>query len=270
MKFRVLRHSAALGLLAALFTSGSLAKGIAVDETIVCPSPPIAQTAAGQISLGGSNSANSGVTGLPAWACNDTMAMDTGAIPYFTFNNTTSTFNTWVALNGQPPSYVETNPLSTLQGAGLVTLVSQVGVYQLTGLQSGYSGNLTSVSGDYEVQFNYDNYGGGGPCPASHASLTWGGSTWSFSGAGGVGLCDLSSTNDFLFSSSGSLLGYLNASGSLVSASPPPGWVHGTVSTPEPGTLALWPAAALLMLLARRRLRPALLTDGSPRRSLQR
>jgi hypothetical protein len=266
MNSRVLRHSAALGFLAVLFASGSFAKGIAVDETLVCPSPPIAQMASGQISLGGANSANSGVTGLPAWACNDTMAMDTGAIPFFTFNNTTSRFNTWVALNGQPASYVETNPLSTLQGAGLVTLVSQVGVYQLTGLQSGYSGNLTSVSGDYEVQFNYDNYGGGGPCPASHASLTWGGGTWSFTGAGGVGLCDLSSTNDFLFSSTGSLLGYLNISGSLVSASPPPGWVRGAVSTPEPGTLALWPAAALLMLLARRRLRPALFTGGSLRR----
>jgi len=37
------------------------------------------------------------------------------------------------------------------------------------------------------------------------------------------------------------------------------------VSTPEPGTLALWPAAALLMLLARR-WRPALLTRGSLQR----
>lgn len=259
MRFRVLHRSAALALIAVLFASGAFAKGISVDETIVCPSSTLLSTSAGPISLGGSNTANPGVTGLPAWACIDTLAMDTGAIPFFTFNNTTSVFNTWIALQGQPESYVESNPLSTLQG-GLVTLVSQVGVFQLTGLQSGYGGNLTSVAGDYEVQFNYDNYGSG-PCPASHASLSWGGTTWTFTGAGGVGLCDLSSTNDFLFSSTGSLLGYLNTSGSLVSSTPPPGWVAGTVSTPEPGTLPLWIAGALLLPLVRRR-RPVLIASS--------
>lgn len=254
MKFRALHHSAALSL-AALFASASFAKGIQVDESIVCPSAPIAQTSAGLISLGGSNSASSGVAGLSVWACNDTLAMDTEPNPFFTFNNTTGVFNTWVALKGQPASYVESHPLSTLQGDGLVTLVSQVSAYQLTGIQSGYGGNLTSVNGDYEVQFDYDNYplGGGATCPASHASLTWGGKTWLFTGAGGVGLCDLNSTNDFLFSNTGALLGYLDTSGNLVHSAPP-GWVS-SVSAPEPDTIALSAAAGVLMLLGLRRRR---------------
>src|SRR5579863_8869888 len=54
MNSRVSRHSATLGVIAVLFASGSFAKGIGVDETLVCPSPPIAQMASGQISLGGS------------------------------------------------------------------------------------------------------------------------------------------------------------------------------------------------------------------------
>jgi hypothetical protein len=260
MKSRVLRHSAALGLLAVLFASASFAKGIAVDDSIFCPSASFVSASAGPINLGGGNGANPGVTGLGLYACNDTLAGDTQPNAFFTFDNGTSRFNTWIDPSAQSQSVVESQPLSNLSG-----LISQVDVYLLTGLQPGYSGNLTNVTGDYELQFNYDNYGGGGPCPASHASLAWGGSTWTFTGAGGVGLCDLSSTNDFLFSSTGSLLGYVNTSGSLVSGSLPPGWVAGTVSTPEPGTLALWPAAALLMMLARRR-RPALLTRGSLQR----
>ena len=263
MKSRVLRHSAMLGLLAVLFASGSFAKGIAVDDSIFCPSTSFVSASAGPINLGGGNSANPGVTGLGLYACSDTLPGDTQPNAFFTFDNGTTRFNTWIDPAAQSQSVVESQPLSNLSG-----LISQVDVYLLTGLQPGYSGNLTNVTGDYELQFNYDNYGGG-PCPASHASLTWGGGTWSFTGAGGVGLCDLNSTNDFLFSSTGSLLGYVNTSGSLVSGTPP-GWVAGSVSTPEPGTLALWPAAALLMLLARRwrpaLLTPALLTRGSLQR----
>jgi len=246
MNFRI-SQLIALGLTAAFLAPASFAKGIAVDGTIVCPSPPASQTSAGTISLGGANAANTGVSGLPVWACNDTLAMDTEPNPFFTFDNTTGRFDTWIDLQGQSQTYVESNPLSTLQGAGLVTLVSQFSIYQLTGIQSGYAGNLTSVSGDYEMQFNYDNYGGSGPCPATRASLTWGGHSWVFTGAGGVGLCDLNSTNDFLFSSSGTLLGYLNTSGSLVAHSPPPGWV----SAPEPGTLGLGATGLVLMLLLR-------------------
>jgi hypothetical protein len=248
MKLRILTV-VALGLVAALIAPSGFTKGIAVDGNIYCPSSSLLSTSAGPISLGGSNSANPGVTGLPVWACTDTMAADTGAIEYFTFNSSTSVFNTWIDPTAQSTAVVESQPLSNLSG-----LISQVGVYQLTGLQSGYGGNLTSVSGDYEVQFNYDNYGGS-PCPASHASLSWGGGKWTFTGAGGVGLCDFNSTNDFLFSSSGSLLGYVNTAGSLMSGLPP-GWVAGSpVSTPEPDTLALGGAAALLMLLARNRSR---------------
>jgi hypothetical protein len=248
MKFRILTL-VALGVLTALIAPSGFAKGIAVDGNIYCPSTSLLSSSAGPISLGGSNSADPGVTGLPVWACADTLAGDTGAIEFFTFNSSTSLFNTWIDPSAQSTTVVESQPLSNLSG-----LISQVGVYQLTGLQPGYSGNLTGVTGDYEVQFNYDNYGGS-PCPASHASLSWAGGKWTFTGAGGVGLCDLSSTNDFLFNSSGSLLGYLNTSGSLV-AGLPPGWVKGSpISTPEPDTLALGAAAALLMLLARSRSR---------------
>jgi hypothetical protein len=258
MKFRILTV-AALALAAGLMAPASFAKGIAVDGSIFCPSTSLVSSSAGPINLGSGNSANPGVTGLGLWACNDTLPGDTEPNSFFTFDNATTRFNTWIDPSAQSVSVVESQPLSNLSG-----LISQVNVYLLTGLQPGYSGNLTDVDGDYEVQFNYDNYGGS-PCPASHASLGWGGGTWTFTGSGGVGLCDLNSTNDFLFSSTGSLLGYLNTSGSLV-AGAPPGWVPGTVATPEPATLALWPAAALLMLLALRR-RPALLTiRGSLRR----
>jgi hypothetical protein len=254
MKPRVLHRSAALALLVLLYASAGFAKGIAVDGSIDCPATSLLSSSAGPISLGGSNSANPGVTGLPVWACTDMSSVNPDPdqpIPFFTFNNATSVFNTWIDPKAQSTSVVESQPLSNLSG-----LIAQVGVYQLTGLQSGYTGGLTNVTGDYEVIFNYDNYplSSGQTCPASSASLTWDGHTWKFTGAGGVGLCDLNSTNDFLFSSTGSLLGYLNTSGSLV-AGVPPGWVAGSVSTPEPDTLALSAAAGVLMLLGLRRRR---------------
>jgi hypothetical protein len=259
MSFRSL-STFALALVAAAYALPGETRGISIDDAINCAQQPTSQSSTIALPAYGSgtaNSADSGVTGLYVWACNFNPAEDDSVSPseFFTLSGTNNVFNTWVDLQGQNPSYVfANNPLSTLSGTGNVTLVAQVNAYQLTGLLDGYQGNLTNVAGDYEVQFDYENYGGGNTsCAQNSASFTWYGVTYQFAGSGGLLLCNL--PNDFLFNSNGQLLGYLNDSGSLISGLEGSGWVQKSASAPEPGTLALLAFAGmpLLLLSARRR-----------------
>ncbi|MBV9343543.1 MAG: PEP-CTERM sorting domain-containing protein [Gammaproteobacteria bacterium] len=106
----------------------------------------------------------------------------------------------------------------------------------------------TSLNGDFEVLFDYPL---GSPCPVSAGgpSLTWANVTYVFSGSGSTQPC--SATNDFLFSSSGSLVGAL-----------PSGWSVKATGVPEPGTVGLLGLALVILALLRlRELRRQSLSD---------
>jgi hypothetical protein len=262
MRFRV-ASVCTLALLAASYALPGHARGIRVDDAIACPMTPLSQSGTVALPAFGSASANyasSGISGFYVWTCTYQPWLDTTTAPsdFFSVSGSNNVFNTWIDLQGQNPSVVyANNPLSSLQGSGLVNLVGQVNAYQLTGLLEGYQGNLTNVAGDYEVEFDYPNYGeSNSSCAQNSASFKWFGVSYSFTGAGGVLLCNAS--NDFLFNGSGQLLGYLNDSGSLVNGGglAGSGWSKAT-SAPEPDTLLLLGLTGVPMLLGVARLKRA-------------
>lgn len=244
MKFRIL-FACALALTAGLVAPSTYARGISVDAGINCALPLVTQAADGSITLpsGGSlttNSANAGVpvdVNLPVWACTDNSGLDTGATA-LAFDATHSVLYTWIDATAQSQSVVTSEPLSNLSG-----LEAQVNVFSLTG----------SLSGDYEVVFNYGQTASF-TCPATSApSLTWFGSTYNFTGGGGLsGPCDADALNDFLFGSTGKLLGSVDSFGNVdANGLAPVGWSAPTSSSPvpEPDTLALLSCAGVFLLL---------------------
>jgi hypothetical protein len=106
-------------------------------------------------------------------------------------------------------------------------------------LASGSNGGLTLASGDHEILFNYNT--AENPTLASTAgvaSFTMGGITYTSTGS----LLPTSTDNDFLFDSTGKLLGALtldaNGDAVLTANAIPTGWTSssgggGTVSAPE-------------------------------------
>jgi hypothetical protein len=111
-------------------------------------------------------------------------------------------------------------------------IAAEVAVLKLTG----------TYKGGYEIIFSYElNLNGFSSPPALPNSVcdnlfkpikpafTWYGTTYEFTGVGGVGPCDAAATNDFVFDSGGNLVGYRAAADialgdDTVTAGLPPGW----------------------------------------------
>jgi hypothetical protein len=233
-----------LALAAGLFASPGYARSIAVDEGSSC-SIEVAQP----VSLA-DGSANPGLGGNAYGNCvvDATAGLSPGVSGDYTY-----TLWNWVA---GAPSSVLGQPLSDLDNLG------QVAEFNLT------SG---TYSGDYEIQFNYADYGlGNTSCAESSASLTWAGTTYVFTGAGagGAGLCGV--TDDFLFSSSSDVwtVSGVDSSGD-VAAGPPAGWsILAAGAVPEPDPLVLLAGAALAIMIEQwaRTRRGITGARGSPRR----
>jgi hypothetical protein len=111
-------------------------------------------------------------------------------------------------------------------------------------LASGSNGGLTLAAGDHEVLFNYNTLENPTlATTAGVASFTMGGVTYTSTGS----LLPTSTDNDFLFDSTGKLLGALtldNGNAVLTANAIPTGWTAssggGTVSAPEiDSTLAI-------------------------------
>jgi hypothetical protein len=222
----------ALGLMAGLFALPGYARGIGVDEDSSC-SVEVSQPVS--LAVG---SATPGLGGNAYGNC--VVDAAAGVTPGVSGNYTLSLWN-WAV--GAPPTIVG-QPLSDLDNLG------QVAQFTLT------SG---TYSGDYEIQFNYADYVlGSTTCAESSASLTWGGATYKFTGAGagGAGLCGV--TDDFLFSENAGVWSVdgVDSTGA-VAAGPPAGWALASAgnSVPEPDAFVLLAGAALLMLLPLRKLR---------------
>lgn len=243
MKLRTFLASIAAAA-AALTVQTVHARSIPVDANITCSSA-YSQASDGSISLGGSNSANIGfapISTLPVYLCNDSLDSDTSfplpftaaSSPLYTWIDSTQSSSTTVL--GGPPN----NEFSFLSG-----LTAQVAVLSLSG----------SYLGDTEVQFNYD-LDSSSNCPPTFApTLTWGGQTYTFTGAAGTE-CGSNVISDFLFGSNGNLLGYVDASGTVqANGQTPFDWSSGsTTSVAEPATLALAGCALFpVLLLIRRR-----------------
>jgi hypothetical protein len=212
MTVRLLLSVSAVALTAALATSPSHAssRGIRVDETIVCTA-----AASLPLDLGTGNSADVGLGGsaLSVWSCGDSNATDFVAGGY-SFNTSTSVLYTWTPTSDPSPVGQQ---LSTYFGADNTDIVAMLDVFNLTGPDLG----------DTEVQLDY-NQPTGTACPASSASLTWAGKTYTFNSPCNAPIL------------------YFNKSGNQISS-----------PVPEPDTLMLMGLAALPMLLfwSRRRKR---------------
>jgi hypothetical protein len=236
-----------LGLMAGVFALPGYARGIGVDEGSSCSIevPQPVSLAAG--------SASPGLGGNAYGDC--TVDATAGLSPGVSGDYTYNLWN-WVA---GPPASILGQPLSNLDNLG------QVAEFQLT------SG---TYAGDTEVQFNYPDYSPGSTsCAEASATLTWGGTKYTFTGAGagGAGLCGV--TDDFLFSLDAAdnwVVSGVDLTGA-VDAGPPAGWsIAAANAVPEPDTLMLLACAAVPMIIAlraRARARIAVTgRGGSPRR----
>ena len=134
------------------------------------------------------------------------------------------------------------------------------GNYNLSG-----GGNLAVAAGDTEVEFNYASSLAG---TAGVASFAMGGVTYTSTGT----LLPTGTANDFLFDSSGKLLGTLGldpADNPTFAAALPDGWTSsgggGTISAPEIDPASAAAALALLMgglaVLRGRRMLPIAATE---------
>jgi len=210
MTLRHLLSISAIVLIPALAASPSHAtsRGIRVDGSMVCNGT--APSAGPTLSLGAGNSANVGVGALPVWSCGDSDGTDFVAGGY-SFDTSTSVLYTWTPVGDNPVG----QELSSYFGADNTDIVAMLDVFNLTGPDRG----------DTEVQLDY-NVPTGGNCPASSASLSWAGKSYTFSSP-----CDAP-------------ILYFNSSGNEIST-----------PVPEADTLALMGLAGipLLFFVSRRR-----------------
>ena len=224
MKFRI-PFIFVLGL-AVIFALPSHARGISVDGDTTCTQvvPPTGSLSV-DIDLAGTRERGNFNSGLnfPVLAC-DAPPPDTMLTP---LNYTRNAIYTWVDLSMATTGASGLVGLETTNFPSDVTIVAMVEVFKLAA--PGYTG-------DYEILFNYET------SPESACdnvfkpiapSFTWSGKKYVFNGAGGVGSpCD--STNDFLFSPHGELLGYNSAPSSsggfaltfVLTKGLPPGWTE--------------------------------------------
>jgi hypothetical protein len=200
----------ALAPLAVLLAPVGHARGIVVDETTICAALANSNSA-GAIELSASyngtsygpvlGTATTGIgSGFAVWACPDSMAPDAN-ITFLNFNPNANVMYTWLTPPNVSYAGVQTSALA------VSNFGAQVAVLQIT---------TPAYNGDYEVEFNYADYvlpGGSasGSCAESSAALSWFGKSYVFNGAAGATLCGTNSSNDFLFSRDGALLGYFNA-----------------------------------------------------------
>jgi hypothetical protein len=223
----------ALGLAAVTIAAAASARGISIDETITCASV-VTSTGTPQVFLTDTapktNYVTAGVN-FPVLVCADSVTGDNTltALPYQLKH---SFLYTWVDLSlagisasslTGPASNPNTPPLSNFSSLN-VSINAQVSVFRLAG----------AYLGDYEIIFNYAT----SPevaCDNVYTKIaptfSWHGKIYAFAGGGGVTTpCDSAATNDFLFGSSGVLLGYNSApdsSGFVLTPGLPPGWtVH--------------------------------------------
>jgi len=227
----------ALALSAALFASPGHARSIAVDELSTCSTQaaqPIALSTIVPVTPIGSASPGLGGNAYDNCVVDAAAGLSSGVGSNFLYE-----LWDWV---DAPPADVLGQPLSNLDNLG-----------QLAELWLSSPGTYFD---DYEIQFNYADFGlGNTTCAESSASLTWAGTTYTFTGAGagGAGLCGV--TDDFLFSESSggvwSVFG-VDAAGN-VTAGPPAGWsVLSATAVPEPSTLLLLAGAALPLIIGLR------------------
>jgi hypothetical protein len=219
-----------LGLAAGTFAVAGHARGISIDETITCASVAVSSGGPYVFPPGTGAKSNSVASGVnfPVLVCADSVSGDTSltSLPYLP---TKSFVYTWVDLSlagiaasslTGPASNPSTPPLSNFSNLN-VSINAQVEVLKLTG----------SYAGDYEIIFNYETSPEIACDNVFHLitpAMKWHSKTYAFTGTGGVTTCDSSATNDFLFDSTGVLLGYNSApdfSGFVLTPGLPPGWV---------------------------------------------
>ena len=219
-----------LGLAAGTFAQAGYARGISIDETITCASTVTSSGSADVFLTDTTPTTNYVTSGVnfPVLVCADSVTGDNNltALPYQLHH---SFIYTWVDLSlaGISASSLtglasnpNTPPLSNFSSLN-VAITAQVSVFRLAG----------SYLGDYEIIFNYETF----PevaCNNTYKKIAptfkWHSRTYAFTGGGGVtSPCDSAATNDFLFGSSGTLLGYNSApdfSGFVLTPGLPPGW----------------------------------------------
>jgi hypothetical protein len=239
MKFRTVSIWV-LGLTAALAALPGYTRGVIIEGStcggIVAPTGTLWFDLTGTGSKG--NRAKSGLN-LPVLSC--TPDTELQALPYKA--TAPSLLFIWVDLSVAQDSLQDFASLAGAEGlSGLsnqgpsvldstAAVAAQLAVLKLTG----------SNKGDYEIIFSYElNLNGFSTPPALpnsvcdntfkpiKPSFTWYGTTYEFTGVGGVSPCDAAATNDFVFDPNGNLIGYRSptdiANGTITEGTLPPGW----------------------------------------------
>jgi hypothetical protein len=228
------------GLAATIAALPGYARGMIIEGS-TCVTP-VAATGSLWIRLTGTgtsgNRAKSGLN-LPVLSC--TPDMELQALPYKAA--APSLLFIWVDLSvaqdslGNFALLAGANGLSGLSNDGpsvpdsTAAVAAQLAVLKLTG----------SNKGDYEIIFSYElNLNGFiSPLPLPDSvcenafkpikpSFTWYGTTYEFTGVGGLTPCDAPATNDFVFDQNGNLIGYRSptdiANNTVTEGALPPGW----------------------------------------------
>jgi hypothetical protein len=239
MKFRTVSIWL-LGVAAALAALPSYARGVIIEGStcggIVAPTGSLWIGLNGTGSKG--NQAKSGLN-LPVLSC--TPDAELQALPYKA--TAPSLLFIWVDLSVAQDTLQDFASLAAAEGlSGLsnqgpsvpdstAAVAAQLAVLKLTG----------SNKGDYEIIFSYElNLNGfSTPLPLPNSvcdnefkpikpSFTWYGTTYEFTGVGGVSPCDAAATNDFVFDKDGNLIGYRSptdiANNTVTEGALPPGW----------------------------------------------
>ena len=222
-----------LALTAWIVASPSHARGLQIDvstcDTTVSPTGTLAIQLHGTGKKG--NSANAGVN-FPWLNCSP--SANFSALPY---HPAVSLLYTSVDLAVAGVADYALQDVLNTTSTGLSSLADVI-LNPDTGLNASAAVVAQIVvlklkQGGYEVQFNYQN----GTLPTTACgdafkpilpSLTWFETTYVFSvGADGVTTpCDSTATNDFVFNEDGTLLGYIDSTGTLISTERPPlGWI---------------------------------------------
>jgi hypothetical protein len=249
MRFRSISIAMVCVITAACITP-TYARGIRVDpqshcNTLASAGPSVSLTPG----VSGASAANPGVSGNVYSDC----YIDYGQ-PEATLQVYAAGFAQWNYVWAPQPQTVIGQPLSNLDISAEVAVWNISGPGAAPAVTTGGVSTLVNISGDWEVEFDYPDYSAGsavGSCNESAATLTWL-NTYTYTGAGNVGLCG--SSSDFLFSKSGQLVGYVDDTGVVHLGLDPLGWgTTRTAGAPEPATLGLFSLGLLGLRLSRRR-----------------